>query len=207
MTAKDNLWDVPCHAHLVVPELEVEHGEDTCTMELIKKLVNCQDGKLVLQCGRIECSIIHKEQPRAVLLDQQNWGREGAGAKADTVGGQQLPHQSLYFFFQYIGVLIRSIRMSCEHCSGRSNSSRNSEANSSNRGVSASGQECDSENASAARCSQKRKVAASGHLLNAFTFMTSIRCGVRLMSQITGLPLKSNEKVVVAKFQLTGLSS
>jgi hypothetical protein len=69
MGAESRLVDiVGTHLHLVVPQPQVELGEELRTMELIQELVDDRNGVGILHCDGVQRAVIHAETPRAVRL-------------------------------------------------------------------------------------------------------------------------------------------
>ena len=49
--------------NLVIPRMKIQLGEKMSTMELIKKLINNMNWKLILDCDVIKCSKFNAEVP------------------------------------------------------------------------------------------------------------------------------------------------
>ena len=48
---------------LVIPRTKVQLGEKMSTMELIQKLINNRNWKLILDCDVIKCSKVNAKEP------------------------------------------------------------------------------------------------------------------------------------------------
>jgi hypothetical protein len=67
----DVLW---MHQHLVVAAPKVELGEVACPLELVKKLVDDRDRKLVLHGLGVEVTVVDVESSCMIFLaDEQDW--------------------------------------------------------------------------------------------------------------------------------------
>lgn len=90
MSAKCRLVDVlRAHAHLMVPQAQVELGEEPCAVEFVEQLIDDMDQERVFDRERIQLAVVDAESPRLVLLlDEEDRGEHRVAA-ADNV----LPEQ------------------------------------------------------------------------------------------------------------------
>jgi hypothetical protein len=94
---------VRVHANLMVPEMEIQLGEEVGVAKFIKQFVENQNGKHVLGSHRVEGSVVHVEAPW--LVDQQNRRREWRRVGAD---GELVSALFLQFVVLKLWVAIRS---------------------------------------------------------------------------------------------------
>ena len=66
------------HAHLMVPAVEINLGEEAGTFKFVEKLINNWNRELVLDGAIVERPVVDTKTPSVVLLaDQEHRGGKG----------------------------------------------------------------------------------------------------------------------------------
>lgn len=94
MGAECGFWNILfIHTNLMITGAEIQLGEESGSMKLVKELINNRDGETVLNSGSVELAVVHTKAPRALFLAyKENQRGIRAATIANEAGGQHVLH-------------------------------------------------------------------------------------------------------------------